>query len=86
MLAADFVAELPTRIKSIESALASRDWAQLRQLAHALKGLAGSVGYPELTRLAQPVEASIQAGKFVEAELQCVLLLEVARQAQGPTP
>jgi signal transduction histidine kinase/AmiR/NasT family two-component response regulator len=83
LLSADFRAELPARIASIESALARRDWPELRHLVHALKGLAGSVGYPELTRLAQPVEASIQASRFVEAELQCALLLEVARQAQG---
>jgi signal transduction histidine kinase/CheY-like chemotaxis protein len=86
LLSADFRAELPGRIQTIESALARRDWPELRHLVHALKGLAGSVGYPELTRLAQPVEASIQGGKFVEAELQCALLLEVARQAQEPTP
>ncbi len=82
-LSADFQAELPGKISAIEAALASRAWVELRHLVHALKGLAGSVVYPELTRLAQPVEASIQAGRLVEAELQCVLLLEAARQAQG---
>jgi signal transduction histidine kinase len=83
-LAADFRAELPDKINAIETALAGHAWQDLRRLVHALKGLAGSVGFPELTRLAQPVESSIEAGRLVEAELQCAVLLEATRKAQGP--
>jgi HPt (histidine-containing phosphotransfer) domain-containing protein len=83
-LSESFQAELPGKIAAIEAALAHRDWPQLRTLVHALKGIAGSVGFPELTRLAQPVEASVQAGRHTEAELQCALLLEAARRALAP--
>jgi CheY-like chemotaxis protein/HPt (histidine-containing phosphotransfer) domain-containing protein len=78
-LAVEFRAELPARIASIEQALARRDWQGLRSQVHTLKGVAGSVGFPELTRLAQPVEASIAAARHTEAELQCAMLLEAAR-------
>jgi signal transduction histidine kinase/DNA-binding response OmpR family regulator len=83
-LAADFRSELPSKVAAMETALAGQAWQELRRLVHALKGLAGSVGFPELTRLAQPVESSIEAGQLVEAELQCAVLLEAARRAQGP--
>jgi signal transduction histidine kinase/DNA-binding response OmpR family regulator len=83
-LSASFQADLPGKIAAIEAALTHRDWPQLRTLVHALKGIAGSVGFPELTRLAQPVEASVQAGRHTEAELQCALLLEAARRSLAP--
>ncbi|WP_088285335.1 ATP-binding protein [Ideonella sp. A 288] len=80
-LAAEFRADLPGVIDSMEKALAGQQWAVLRGQVHALKGLAGSVGFPQLTRLAQPVEAAIAADCFDEAQLRCAMLLDAARQS-----
>jgi HPt (histidine-containing phosphotransfer) domain-containing protein len=79
-LGEEFRAELPATMAAIEQALAARQWADLRSRVHAIKGVAGSVGFPQLTRLAQPVEASIVNGRHEEAELQCAQLLTAARE------
>ena len=79
-LAAAFIDDLPATVRSIEESLAQRNWQRLRSVVHALKGVAGSVGHPQLTRLAQPIEASIADGRYIEVEMQCALLLEAARR------
>jgi HPt (histidine-containing phosphotransfer) domain-containing protein len=78
-LSAEFVAELPAEIDAMERAAAGGDWEELRRRVHAMRGIAGSLGLPQLTRLAQPVEAAIVAGLHAEAELQCAMLLAAAR-------
>jgi len=84
-LGVEFGQELPATVMAIEQALAGHDWPHLRRIVHALKGVAGSVGFPQLTRLAQPVEASILAERHREAEVQCKLLLDAAREIVGQT-
>jgi signal transduction histidine kinase/DNA-binding NarL/FixJ family response regulator len=79
-LSREFLADLPAEIDAMERAMALGDWDDLRRRAHAMKGVAGSLGLPQLTRLSQPVEASITAGQHVEAELQCAMLLAAARE------
>jgi len=82
-LAAEFGAELPATIDSLAQSLARQDWRELRRRVHELKGVAGSIGFPELTRLAQPVEASIAAGRHEAAAAQCALLIGAAREARA---
>jgi len=79
-LAGEFRAELPDTVATIERLLATRQWAPLRSQVHALKGVAGSVGFPQLTRLAQPVDTALVAGDHTDAEMHCALLLNAARE------
>jgi len=53
-----FVEELPSRAKSIETALSRHDLATLKSLAHQLKGAAGGYGFPAITDVAQELEES----------------------------
>jgi HPt (histidine-containing phosphotransfer) domain-containing protein len=59
--------------------------AELRQLAHRIKGLAGSLGFPELTALAAPVEMAVLAGD-VDRVLQHSAGLLQALQRLRPEP
>ncbi|MBD3669699.1 MAG: response regulator [Gammaproteobacteria bacterium] len=61
-----FVGQLPVRRESIEQALISRDWHELKELVHDLKGTAGGVGYEELTELAMKVEFAIAKEDYTE--------------------
>ena len=55
-LRAEFYHELPDRIAAIGNAIEQQDWPQVRTLAHQLRGIAGSFGIPEATRLAGALE------------------------------
>jgi HPt (histidine-containing phosphotransfer) domain-containing protein len=79
-LAAEFRADLPTTIDTLQSALAQQDWEPLRQLVHRIKGIAGSLGYPQLTRLAAPLEARIDAGDVGAIGTGCDRLLTALRE------
>jgi signal transduction histidine kinase/CheY-like chemotaxis protein len=59
-----FVEELPARIEALQVALLASDWATLRRDAHQLKGVAGSFGLPEATRIAGLIEQHIVAGDY----------------------
>jgi PAS domain S-box-containing protein len=51
-----FIADLPQILGAMERAAAANDRQQMRSLGHQLKGLAGSLGYPSLTRLGGEIE------------------------------
>ncbi len=52
----EFVAELPRRLDAMISAYEGENFAELRQLAHQLKGAAGGYGFPMITRSAYELE------------------------------
>lgn len=54
-----FVAGLPDMLARIRQAHVRWDWAELKSEFHQLKGMGGSFGYPQLTRLAATVEFQI---------------------------
>jgi signal transduction histidine kinase/CheY-like chemotaxis protein len=84
-LAARFRQDLPATILALEQAVGERHWTELRHLAHRLKGLAGSIGFPHLTALAAPVEEQVRAGDFDAAVLHCKHLLQALQQTlAGP--
>jgi signal transduction histidine kinase/DNA-binding NarL/FixJ family response regulator len=58
----EFVAGLPAQVQAMHDALASGAPAELRRLAHCLKGAGGSYGYPCLTEEARRLEAAAGAG------------------------
>ncbi len=56
-----FVSSLGQRVGAIEEAMTKGDYAQLKTLAHQLKGAAGGYGFPGLTEAARNVEAAAVA-------------------------
>jgi CheY-like chemotaxis protein len=71
-----FRADLPQTIVQLEQALAGERWAEVGTMTHQIKGLAGSVGLPDLTAQAAPIDALIATGRHDEARARCHALLE----------
>jgi HPt (histidine-containing phosphotransfer) domain-containing protein len=69
-----FGRQLPELLAELQQHFQARDWPALRFAAHSLKGSAGSMGYPEVTRLAGEVEQAVSeqpaelAGLLAELE------------------
>ena len=80
-LTADFKAELPETWLLLRDALEAQDWPALRTQAHRIKGLAGSLGYPELTALAAPIQAQIDSHQHALAERSAEVLLQALQTA-----
>lgn len=51
-----FKLQLPTLVANLSQYASDRNWEELAFAAHSLKGSAGSMGYPEITRLAGILE------------------------------
>lgn len=64
LLLQQFRQQLPALLAELQQLAAAADWSALGFAAHSLKGSAGSMGFPELTRLAGLLEkAASQAAK-----------------------
>jgi HPt (histidine-containing phosphotransfer) domain-containing protein len=59
-----FTADTPDRIRAIEATLASGDLADMADVAHAIKGAAGTMGAPRLRAIAAELEGSGRKGSF----------------------
>lgn len=70
-----FGEELPLRIKALQDAFAQRDFAQLKNLAHQLKGSGGGYGFPQLSTAAGKLEQICidQNEPLMKANLEVVL-------------
>ena len=66
-----FLTELPERLRDLEEAVAAGDGPRVKQLAHALRGGAGSVGARRLSALAASLE--FQAAAEPTGDLASVL-------------
>jgi signal transduction histidine kinase/HPt (histidine-containing phosphotransfer) domain-containing protein/ActR/RegA family two-component response regulator len=84
-LGENFRDDLPRSAAQLAAALAASNWADVARLSHQIKGLAGSVGLPELTTLARPIETAIQAGRHLEALERCQRLIAAMRAVAGTT-
>lgn len=62
-----FVAELPKRMRSVEEALNTSDYALVGRLAHQLKGSAGGYGFPVISEVAGILEKHAGASADVAA-------------------
>ena len=82
-LAAEFRHELPLTTATLAAALDRRDTERLRFLAHRIKGLAGSIGHPEITALAEPVEPLLAQAREDEAREQGRRLLAALQDLQA---
>lgn len=62
-----FKDDTPERMEGIEKSIAAGDAQATAELAHALKGAAGTIGASRLRVLAQEVEKAGKAGRMDEA-------------------
>jgi HPt (histidine-containing phosphotransfer) domain-containing protein len=69
---AAFVDVLPARVAAIEAALRGADYAALANLAHQLKGSAGTFGFMPITAAADAVEQRVRAGAAVDAVARAI--------------
>ncbi len=67
-IVSEFIAKLDTQLEVMKSALQQQDWSELSDLAHWLKGSAGSVGFQVLSDSALELEAAVNQRAFVQAE------------------
>jgi HPt (histidine-containing phosphotransfer) domain-containing protein len=72
-----FKTDTPDRIRAIEATLASGDLADMADLAHAIKGAAGTMGAPRLRAIAAELEGAGRKGAFV---IDSALLLEQLKE------
>jgi two-component system sensor histidine kinase/response regulator len=59
-LVRDFVASLSETVSETRSAYEHRDYSTLAAIAHTLKGSGGTLGFPELTELAEHLESAVK--------------------------
>lgn len=60
----EFIEALPGVWKEMDSAFEQQNWPVLKSLAHQLKGVSGSYGFPELGEIAGNIEAHIERGRI----------------------
>ncbi len=79
-----FVANLPSRIRSIEDALAQKDGALLESLARVLKGEGTSYGFEVLTDQAAKVEeATVASADFDQIKQEVEELIQLCLQVRS---
>jgi signal transduction histidine kinase/HPt (histidine-containing phosphotransfer) domain-containing protein len=76
-----FIAGLPDQVAGLRAALRDDDREALAELAHTLKGTAGSYGFGRLTEIAGQVEHELRAGHHTRAALECERLILEATTA-----
>ena len=82
-----FVAEMPSRTATLLGRLEACDWGGLRQVAHQLKGAAGSYGFAAISPAAGQLEDALRRQLPEEAIRQAVdQLVALCRQARGDMP
>lgn len=72
----DYVAELPSRIAELRQALEAGMLDRVSSLAHQLRGVGGSYGYPALTESGGLIEDAIREGQPIELIAELVAELE----------
>lgn len=72
----DYVAELPSRIAELRQALEAGMLDRVSSLAHQLRGIGGSYGYPALTESGGLIEDAIREGQPIELIAELVAELE----------
>jgi HPt (histidine-containing phosphotransfer) domain-containing protein len=76
----NFIDKLQEQVVKLESAWKQEDWVEISELAHWLKGAAGTVGYDDFTEPASKLElfAKSQQRDLTEKMLQQVICLAKA--------
>jgi HPt (histidine-containing phosphotransfer) domain-containing protein len=63
-----FLEQTEERLRSVEAALARRDYAQIREDAHSIKGASANVGADRLRELAATLEGRMKSGEHEQVE------------------
>lgn len=77
-LKAAFIEELPGRLSGIAAASDQQNWDELGFKLHQLKGIAGSFGFPELSRMAGQIEFGLQNQEYQLVAAAVKTLIEQA--------
>jgi len=75
----NFKQGLPDLMLEFASALENQDADTLRQVAHKLKGMGGSFGYPEITEISANIETFAKEQELQQAEKQFISLNEMCK-------
>ena len=82
-----FVQEMPDRINALDAQAKSRNWNQLAETAHQIKGAAGSYGFDEITPCAARLEAAAREARQEEQILSALdELLSLCRRVRSGKP
>ena len=81
-----FVDELPAKLAAMVAQFQSKNWNELRTLAHQMKGSAGSYGFDALTHYAARLEGAVKANRSTDEvdDIQEALndLLDISRRVR----
>ena len=83
LLQEQFYNGLPGRYQALRQAYQISNWVDLRSLAHQLKGVAGSFGLPEATRIAASIESMMITKKYEKLDEIEELLNKLETQCQA---
>jgi HPt (histidine-containing phosphotransfer) domain-containing protein len=82
-----FVQEMPKRINALDAQAKSRDWNQLAQTAHQIKGAAGCYGFGEIMPCAARLEAVAREARQEQQILSALdELLSLCRRVRSGKP
>lgn len=82
-----FVSELPDRVATVEQLLGTKNWDELRRIAHQMKGTAGSYGFQPITILAARLEDGLkQTRPFEDIQRLAADLISGCRRARAGLP
>ena len=81
-----FVQTMPDRISTLDTQAKSRDWSQLAETAHQIKGAAGSYGFDQITAPAARLEAAAQARQEEQILSAFDELLTLCRRIRSGKP
>ena len=75
----NFKQGLPEIMLEFASALENQDTNTLRQVAHKLKGMGGSFGYPKISEISANIEIFAKEQELQKAEKECISLNEICK-------
>ena len=82
-----FVQEMPDRIDALDAQAKSRNWSQLAETAHQIKGAAGCYGFDAITPCAARLEAAAREAQQEEQILSALdELLSLCRRVRSGKP
>ncbi len=82
-----FVRGMPDRIDALDAQAKSRNWRQVAETAHQIKGTAGCYGFKEITLCAARLEAAAQDAQQEEQILSAIdELLSLCRRVRSGKP
>jgi PAS domain S-box-containing protein len=80
---AEFISNLPERIAQMRAFSKNAQWDEVRKIAHQIKGIAGSMGYPVLTEKAKKLDMIIKDGAVEDYSALLDSVIDEAERAIG---